>query len=170
MTLGRDAVAVLTGESDLWRYVLLLREEVAPEPEPDPELDLLEPDLLEPDPLEPDPLELDPLEREPLEREPLEREPLEPEFERRLRLERCPPLRARLCEREPLPLLLALPEASAAPFFAPRTAPLAAPAAKSAVFITPASPYTAPRRNSSLARGDTAAAVAAAIAPVSSFT
>ncbi|MBV9310192.1 MAG: hypothetical protein JOZ73_05140 [Solirubrobacterales bacterium] len=160
MTLGRDAVAVLTGESDLWRYVLLLREEVAPEPEPDPELDLLEPD----------PLELDPLEREPLEREPLEREPLEPEFERRLRLERCPPLRARLCEREPLPLLLALPEASAAPFFAPRTAPLAAPAAKSAVFITPASPYTAPRRNSSLARGDTAAAVAAAIAPVSSFT
>jgi len=67
------------------------------------------------------------------------------------------------------PELDVLPDelAAEAPFFAPCTAPRAAAAATSPAFISPASPYTAPRRSSSLARGETAAAVAAAIAPAS---
>jgi hypothetical protein len=55
----------------------------------------------------------------------------------------------------------------AAPFLAPCTAPRAAAIATSPAFSNPANPYTAPRRSSSLARGETAAAVAAAIAPAS---
>ncbi len=69
----------------------------------------------------------------------------------------------RLRERDELPP----PEAAATPSRAPRTAPRVAVTATSPAFIAPASAYTAPRLNSSRARGDTAAAVAAATTPAS---
>jgi hypothetical protein len=83
-----------------------------------------------------------------------------------------------LCRRELLApplleLLLRVPaplDCAATPAFAPRTAPRAAATVTSPAFSTPANPYTAPRRKSSRARGDTAAAVAAATTPVSELT
>jgi len=104
---------------------------------------------------------------------------LEPE--RELRLERVVPDDERPPREEaPLPLERLgwrVPEdppdedrvvvVAAAPSLAPRTAPRPAASATSPAFIRPARPYTAPRRKSSLARGETAAAVAAAIAPAS---
>ena len=102
------------------------------------------------------------------ERVPLEPErvpPLEPERVPPLEPERVPP--ERRVWRELETLLAEVREVAAAPSLAPRAAPRAAATATSPAFNNPAKPYTAPRRNSSLARGETAAAVAAAIAPAS---
>jgi hypothetical protein len=91
---------------------------------------------------------------------------LEPEPDRELRSGAVPPERLVWREREAVGLLAVcvVPEA---PSFAPLTAPRAAATATSPAFSKPASPYTAPRRSSSLARGETTAAVAAAMAPAS---
>jgi hypothetical protein len=95
---------------------------------------------------------------------------LEPERELRpervpLELARVPP--ERRAWRDPEAVPVEVREVAAAPSLAPRTAPRAAAVATSPAFSNPAKPYTAPRRSSSLARGETAAAVAAAIAPAS---
>ena len=157
---GQSLRAGCPDEAPLRERVWPVRREPDPperEPEREPELDRL---LLARVPPVRLALARVPPERVPPERVPPERVPPERLVPERLEPEREPPDPRVWPDVDPRDEL-------AAPFLAPCTAPRAAATATSPAFSRPANPYTAPCRSSSLARGETAAAVAAAMAPAS---